>query len=60
MLSLGKSGRSWLRVMLHRALALEFGIRFDPIRLEPGATAAPRIAHTHELATHLRDASLPR
>lgn len=57
-LSLGKSGRTWLRVMLHRALALEFGIPFDPIRLEPGATAAPRITYTHELATHLRDASL--
>jgi hypothetical protein len=56
-LSLGKSGRTWLRVMLHRALALEYGIPFDPIRLEPGASGAPRIAYTHELATHLREAT---
>lgn len=57
-LSLGKSGRTWLRVMLHHALALEYGIPFDPIRLEPGESGAPRIVYTHELATHLRDATL--
>ena len=57
-LSLGKSGRTWLRVMLHHALALEYGIPFDPIRLEPGASRAPRIFYSHELATHLRDAAL--
>lgn len=53
-LSLGKSGRTWLRVMLHRALALEYDLSFDPIRLDPGSSPAPRIAYTHELATHLR------
>jgi len=57
-LSLGKSGRTWLRVMLHQALAGEFGLRFDPIALDPGTTAAPRIAYSHELATHLRQANL--
>ncbi len=57
-LSLGKSGRTWLRVMLHHALALEYGIPFDPIRLEQGASSAPRIAYTHELATHLRQNTL--
>lgn len=57
-ISLGKSGRTWLRVMLHRALALEYGLPFDPIRLEPGDSPAPLIAYTHELATHLRDHSL--
>jgi hypothetical protein len=57
-LSLGKSGRTWLRVMLHQALSLELEIPFDPIRLEPGTSGAPRIAYSHELATHLRDASL--
>lgn len=57
-LSLGKSGRTWLRVMLNRALALEFGIPFQPIQLEPGASGVPRILYSHELATHLRDASL--
>ncbi|MCE9661006.1 MAG: sulfotransferase domain-containing protein [Burkholderiales bacterium] len=57
-LSLGKSGRTWLRVMLHHALALEYGIPFDPIGIEPGESGAPRIVYTHELATHLRDATL--
>lgn len=57
-LSLGKSGRTWLRVMLNRALALEFGIPFEPIELDPGASGVPRILYSHELATHLRDASL--
>ena len=57
-LSLGKSGRTWLRVMLHHALALEYGIPFDPNRLDPGESGAPRIVFTHELATHLRDATL--
>jgi hypothetical protein len=57
-LSLGKSGRTWLRVMLHHALALEYEIPFDPIRLEPGASGAPRIAYTQELATHLRQNAL--
>src|SRR5678815_4585902 len=51
-LSLGKSGRTWLRVMLHHALALEYGIPFDPIRLEPGRSGAPLVVYTHELATH--------
>jgi len=58
-LSLGKSGRTWLRVMLHQAIAHAYGVPFDPIRLEPGASGAPRIAYSHELATHLRQASLP-
>lgn len=57
-LSLGKSGRTWLRVMLHQALSRELGIPFDPIRLEPGASGAPRIVYSHELATHLRQAPL--
>ena len=57
-LSLGKSGRTWLRVMLHHALALEYAIPFDPIRLETGESGAPRIVYSHELATHLRDATL--
>jgi hypothetical protein len=57
-LSLGKSGRTWLRVMLHHALALQYGVRFDPIRLEPGESGAPLVEYSHELATHLRDATL--
>jgi hypothetical protein len=57
-LSLGKSGRTWLRVMLHQVLSFELGIPFDPIRVEPGTSGAPRIVYSHELATHLRDASL--
>lgn len=57
-LSLGKSGRTWLRVMLHQALSRELGIAFDPIRLEPGASGAPRIVYSHELATHLRQSPL--
>lgn len=57
-LSLGKSGRTWLRVMLDHAFALEYGIPSDPFRLEAGDSGAPRIVFTHELATHLRDATL--
>lgn len=57
-LSLGKSGRTWLRVMLHQALSRELGIPFDPIRLEPGTSGAPRIVYSHELATHLRQGTL--
>ncbi len=59
-LSLGKSGRTWLRVMLHRYLSLHYQLPFDPIYLEPGETAVPRIAYSHELATHLRQHGLAK
>lgn len=59
-LSLGKSGRTWLRVMLHRYLALHYQLPFDPISLDPGDTRAPRIAYSHELATHLRQHGLTK
>ena len=55
-LSLGKSGRTWLRVMLHRYLALAFDVPFDPIRIDgAGHPHVPRIAYSHELASHVRD-----
>lgn len=57
-LSLGKSGRTWLRVMLNHALSRHYRIAFDPLDLDPGESGAPRVAYTHELATHMRDASL--
>ena len=59
-LSPGKSGRTWLRVMLHRYLSLHYALPFDPIQLDPGETAAPRIAYSHELATHLRQHGLAK
>ncbi|MFO0688615.1 MAG: sulfotransferase domain-containing protein [Myxococcota bacterium] len=59
-LSLGKSGRTWLRVMLHRYLSLHYQLPFDPIRLDPRGTSAPLIAYSHELATHLREHDLVR
>ena len=59
-LSLGKSGRTWLRVMLHRYLALHYALPFDPIQLDPGPSAAPRIAYSHELAAHLRQHGLAK
>jgi hypothetical protein len=54
-LSLGKSGRTWLRVMLHKYLSLRFDVPFDEIRLERGAGDFPLIAYSHELAAHHRD-----
>jgi hypothetical protein len=54
-ISLGKSGRTWLRVMLHKYLSLRFDVPFDEIRLDSSAHAFPAIAYTHELAAHFRD-----
>ena len=52
-LSLGKSGRTWLRFMLHKYLSLAFDVPFDPIRVE--GVGVPRITYSHELASHARD-----
>jgi hypothetical protein len=45
-LSVGKSGRTWLRVMLGKYLALHAGVAFD---LEAQAEGVPRVIYDHEL-----------
>ena len=54
-ISLGKSGRTWLRMLLHKALSLHFQIPFDVDRLERGTPDLPVLGYTHELAAHFRD-----
>lgn len=45
-LSVGKSGRTWLRVMLGKYLALHAGVEFD---LDTRPVGMPRVVYDHEL-----------
>jgi len=54
-ISPGKSGRTWLRVLIHRALALHFDVPFDVERMGRDRDDVPFLVFTHELASHVRD-----
>lgn len=59
-ISPGKSGRTWLRVLVHQALALHFDVPFDVERMGRDREDVPYLVYTHELASHLRDDPLAR
>jgi hypothetical protein len=52
-LSVGKSGRTWLRVLLNKYLSLRHGVPFDLDDLGRRAPGVPSIVFTHELWEHL-------
>ncbi|WP_165873505.1 sulfotransferase domain-containing protein [Parasulfuritortus cantonensis] len=56
-LSVGKSGRTWLRVLLNKYLALHFGQDFTLDDLHEQAAGVPSILYDHELWSHFSDAT---
>lgn len=55
--SVGKSGRTWLRVMLNKYLSLHFGVPFGVENLAAQAARAPSLFYTHELWEYRTKAS---
>lgn len=56
-LSVGKSGRTWLRVLLNKYLAEHFGVAFGIDDLRARNHAIPSILYDHEMWSHYCDAS---
>lgn len=55
-LSVGKSGRTWLRVLLNRYLASHFQVEFGIDDLHGRNAAIPSILYDHEMWSHYCDA----
>lgn len=56
-LSIGKSGRTWLRVLINKYLSLQYCIPFGLGDLSKHNTNIPSIVYSHEIWLHLTDAS---
>lgn len=57
-LSVGKSGRTWLRVLLNKYLSLHFDVPFSLSDLHAEKAAIPSILFDHEIWSHYSDATL--
>lgn len=57
-LSVGKSGRAWLRVLVNKYLSLHYGVPFDLGCIGEYNEDVPRIVYTHEMWRHFSYASL--
>lgn len=55
-LSVGKSGRTWLRVLINKYLSLRFGVPFGIGELHAVNPAIPLVRFDHELWSHYCDA----
>jgi len=55
-LSVGKSGRTWLRVLLNKYLSLHFNVAFNIGELHADNAAIPSVKFDHELWSHYCDA----
>jgi hypothetical protein len=55
-LSIGKSGRTWLRVLINKYLSLSFGLPFSLDDLSRVHAGIPSIRYSHELWEHLSKA----
>jgi len=55
-LSVGKSGRTWLRVLLNKYLSLHFNVPFGIGDLHADKAAIPSIKFDHEMWSHYCDA----
>lgn len=55
-LSVGKSGRTWLRVLLNKYLSLHYNVSFDLGQLYESNPNIPNIAYSHEMWIHYSDA----
>lgn len=56
-LSVGKSGRTWMRVLINKYLSLHCGVPFDLGSLAEHDANIPYIVYTHEIWRHFSDAS---
>jgi hypothetical protein len=57
-LSVGKSGRTWLRVLLNKFLSLHFNVPFTVEDLSKANALIPSILYEHEAWSHFSDATL--
>lgn len=56
-LSVGKSGRTWLRVLINKYLSLHYNIPFDLDDLHKYNESIPSIVYSHEIWIHYSDAT---
>ncbi|MBS1232425.1 MAG: hypothetical protein H6R42_79 [Nitrospirae bacterium] len=56
-LSVGKSGRTWLRVLLNKYLSLHYNVPFELCDLRKFNKKIPSLLFSHELWLHFSDAS---
>lgn len=56
-LSVGKSGRTWLRVLLNKLLSLHYGVEFSLQDLHQERVEIPSVMWSHELWSHRRVAN---
>jgi hypothetical protein len=57
-LSIGKSGRTWLRVLLNKYLSLRYGLEFSINDMSKHDGALPSVIYAHELWMHHSEAKL--
>lgn len=57
-LSIGKSGRTWLRVLLNKFLSLHYNVPFDIVNLSKYGPDVPSIGYSHELWKHFSGATV--
>jgi hypothetical protein len=57
-LSIGKSGRTWLRVLLNKFLSLHYKVPFELGDLNKYDTEVPSIGYDHELWKHFSEAKV--
>ena len=57
-LSIGKSGRTWLRVLLNKFLSLHYNVPFELGDLSKYSADVPSIGYDHELWKHFSEATI--
>jgi len=56
-LSIGKSGRTWLRTLVNKYLSLKYGLTFDIKDMHAQDPSLPSIVYAHEMWMHYSEAS---
>jgi hypothetical protein len=56
-MSVGKSGRTWLRVLVNKYLSLHYGVPFSLDDLHADNRVIPALLYDHEMWSHYSDAS---
>jgi len=57
-LSIGKSGRTWLRVLLNKFLSLHYNVPFELCDLSKRSAELPSVVYDHELWKHFSEATI--
>ena len=57
-LSIGKSGRTWLRVLLNKFLSLHYDVPFELCDLSKRSAELPSVVYDHELWKHYSEATV--